>query len=96
MRLLVSGLVFVLVLLAAPVQAGMRCGRDLVQEGESVAQLLMVCGEPMLRQTIAVENTSETEGIVELWTYSFGPGTLLKLVTIEAGKVATIENGERQ
>jgi hypothetical protein len=77
-------------------RAGMRCGNDLVQEGESAAQLLLVCGEPMLRQTIALENTSKTEGIVEQWTYNFGPGTLLQIVTLEGGKIARIENGARQ
>ncbi|NIN71421.1 MAG: DUF2845 domain-containing protein, partial [Gemmatimonadetes bacterium] len=43
-----------------------------------------------------VGNTSTTEGIVEQWTYNFGRGTFLKIVTIEAGKVAVIEDGERQ
>jgi hypothetical protein len=82
--------------LGGAAEAGMRCGNDLVQEGESAAQLLLVCGEPMLRQTIAVENTSKTEGIVEQWTYNFGPGTLLQIVTLEGGKIAKIENGARQ
>jgi hypothetical protein len=83
-------------LIAAPAGASFRCGRELIEEGDSVADLLLECGEPMLRQTIAVENTSTTEGIVEQWTYNFGRGTFLKIVTIEAGKVAVIEDGERQ
>ena len=96
MRTRLLALSSLLVALAAPAQAGLRCDRDLVQVGESVARLVLVCGEPMLRQTIAVENTSTTEGIVEQWTYNFGPGTLLQIVTIEAGKVSKIEDGERQ
>jgi hypothetical protein len=87
---------FTATLVAAPVGAGLRCGRDLVEEGDSVAQLMLTCGEPMLRQTIAVDNTSTTEGIVEQWTYHFGRGTFLTIVTIEAGKVAVIEEGARQ
>ncbi len=83
-------------LIAAPAGAGFRCGHKLIQEGDSVADMLLKCGEPVLRQTIAVENTSTTEGIVEQWTYNFGRGTFLKIVTIEAGKVAVIEDGERQ
>jgi len=89
-----------LVLLACiattPARAGLRCNHDLVSEGDPVGELLLVCGEPMLRQTIALDNTSKTEGIVEQWTYHFGPGTFLKIVTIEEGKVAKIENGARQ
>jgi hypothetical protein len=95
MRLLVCAPT-ALLLLAAPAQAGLRCDHDLVQEGESAARLLQVCGEPTLRQTIAVDNTSTSEGIVEQWTYDLGPGTLLQIVTIEAGKVAKIEDGERR
>ena len=83
-------------LIAAPAEAGFRCGHELIEEGDSVADMLLECGEPMLRQTIAVENTSTTEGIVEQWTYDFGPGTFLAIVTLEAGKVASIEMGERQ
>ena len=96
MRVLASTLALFAVVVAAPAQAGLRCDHDLVQEGESTAQLLLVCGEPMLRQTIAVRNTSKTEGIVEQWTYNFGPGTLLQIVTIEAGVLAKIEDGARQ
>ena len=96
MRLLISALASLPVLFAAPAHAGLRCGHELVQEGESAAQLLLACGDPMLRQTIAIANTSTTEGVVEQWTYNFGPGTLLQIVTIEAGKVSRIEDGERQ
>ena len=96
MRLLICALVSLPVLFAAPVQAGLRCEHELVQEGESAAQLLLACGEPMLRQTIAFENTSTTEGVVEQWTYNFGPGTLLQIVTLEAGKISKIEDGARQ
>ena len=34
MRVLIPSLVLALVLLAAPVQAGLRCGRELVHEGD--------------------------------------------------------------
>jgi hypothetical protein len=83
--------------LALSAQAtALRCNHDLVEVGDSAAQLLLTCGEPLMRQTIATDNTSKTEGIVEQWTYSFGPGTFLQVVTIEGGKVALIEDGDRQ
>jgi len=88
--------IFTGMLVAVPAAAGFRCGHQLVQEGESAASLLLACGDPMLRQTIAVENTSTTEGIVEQWTYNFGPGTFLTIVTLEGGKISSIEEGERQ
>lgn len=83
--------------MAAPaVRAGLRCEKQLIDVGDSAAELLLACGEPLLRQVVAVENTSKTEGIVEQWTYSFGPGTLLQIVTIEAGRIVEIEDGPRQ
>jgi hypothetical protein len=97
MRILALGLLALAPALALPAHAtGLRCNHDLVEVGDSAAQLLLTCGEPMLRQTIATENTSKTEGIVEQWTYSFGPGTFLQVVTIEGGKVAVVEDGDRQ
>jgi hypothetical protein len=97
MKRLALALAALLLALASPALAtGLRCNHDLVEVGDSAAQLLLTCGEPMLRQTIAVENTSKTEGIVEQWTYSFGPGTFLQVVTIEGGKVSMVEDGDRQ
>ncbi len=96
MKLLICALVSLPALFAAPAHAGLRCEHELVQEGESAAQLLLACGEPMLRQIIAIENTSTTEGVVEQWTYNFGPGTLLQIVTLEAGVVSRIKDGARQ
>jgi hypothetical protein len=97
MRILALGLLALAPALALPAHAnGLRCDHDLVDVGDSAAQLLLTCGEPMMRQTIATDNTSKTEGIVEQWTYSFGPGQFLKIVTIENGKVAVIESGDRQ
>jgi hypothetical protein len=86
----------ILILVAVPAGASFRCDYDLIQEGDSLAHVLSKCGEPMLRQMIAVENTSTTEGIVEQLTYNLGPGQFLRIVTIEAGKVVLIEEGERQ
>lgn len=96
MRFVVSALALLTLAAAGAAQAGVRCGHELVSEGESSAALLLACGDPLLRQTIATENTSKTEGIVEQWVYDFGPGTLLQIVTIEGGKIARIEDGGRQ
>jgi hypothetical protein len=96
MKALTMAIASSVIALALPAQADIRCGHDLVQDGESVAQLLLVCGEPMLRQTIGVRETPAGEVLVEQWTYNFGPGTLLQIVTVEGGKVAKVEDGARQ
>jgi hypothetical protein len=97
MRLLIPALASLSVLFATPSQAGLRCGHELVQEGESTAQLLLACGDPMLRQTITTaRRRSATAKVEEQWTYNFGPGTLLQIVTLEGGRISKIEDGERQ
>lgn len=83
-------------LVSGSAQAGIRCDRDLVQEGDSVAQLLLSCGEPMLRRTVSQPGERSTAPVLEEWTYNFGPGTLLQIVTIEGGTIKSVENGERQ
>jgi hypothetical protein len=96
MRVLAVSIALVAIALATPALGDLRCDHDLIQEGDSAAQLLLICGEPMLRQTIGVRETETSEVLIEQWTYNFGPGTLLQIVTIEAGKVAKIEDGARQ
>ncbi len=77
-------------------RAGMRCEGALIEEGDSMARVLLECGEPLLRQTIALDNTSTTEGVVEQWTYDLGPGRFLQIVTFEGGQVLSIESGRRR
>lgn len=87
----------VLVIGAAPAaEAGLRCGTELVQPGDSKVEVLKKCGEPLLRETVAVKKTPGADEIVDRWTYDQGPGRFLKVLTFEAGDLAGIENGERQ
>lgn len=79
-----------------PAAATMRCGQDLVDVGDTTAELLMACGEPLLRQAIGIHKTETSETIVEQWTYNFGSGTLLQIVSLEAGVITGFEDGARQ
>ena len=78
--------------LALPAQAtGLRCNPDLVEAGDSAAQLLQSCGEPLVRQPIVDPQASPADGQVEQWTYSFGPGTLLHM-SIANGRIVVVED----
>jgi hypothetical protein len=53
------------VLLGAPVMAAhaadhhMRCGTKLVSIGDTKAEVLLACGEPLLKETIAIQQDTE-------------------------------------
>jgi hypothetical protein len=61
----------------------MRCGSQLVSEGDSVVRLLEVCGEPAVRNT---GNTGFTE-----WVYNFGPAEFMTKVLIRNEQVVGFE-----
>lgn len=80
----------VLLLLAAPasVQAAMRCGTELITEGDTVLELLNACGEPTIGAPPGPVDRAE-------WTYNFGPDEFMMRVLIQDGKVERIEELDR-
>ena len=84
-----------LVLLAHSAQAtGVRCNPDLVEVGDKVSDLLRMCGPPLLRSSVAPEDISGPTRAIEQWTYSVGPGTLVRVVTIANGVILSVEDGD--
>ncbi|WP_295881995.1 DUF2845 domain-containing protein [uncultured Thiohalocapsa sp.] len=90
---------------AAPAQA-LRCGTNVVSEGDSTFKLLKTCGEPTLRETterkIPYQIYDRVQGRtitaydsvpVEIWTYNFGPRRFIQRITIEDGRIKRIESG---
>lgn len=61
----------------------MRCGVDLISNGDSALQLLESCGEPSKGD---VDNLDYSE-----WVYNFGPQHFMKKVTIIDGMVERFE-----
>lgn len=70
-------------LLGAPALAAMRCGSELISEGDSVVRLLEICGEPAIRNT---GNSGFTE-----WVYNFGPSEFMIKVLIRNEQVVEFE-----
>ena len=68
----------------APASAAMRCGTELVVEGDSVLKLLEACGEPDMG--VAALGPTNAE-----WIYNFGPDEFMKRVVIRDGQVERIE-----
>lgn len=72
--------------LSNPSMASIRCGTDLVEVGDSVAQLLEACGEP----DIGDLDVLLEYGFGEV-TYNFGPREFMVRVKVIDGKVERTE-----
>lgn len=65
--------------------AQMRCGTELISEGDVALRLLEYCGEPSLRQVDPFGDN--------MWIYNFGPNEFIKIITIREGIIDDIEDG---
>ena len=85
----------------------LRCGSQLVGEGDSIDEVLALCGEPAKRTRtwIARQPRFEFGGRevpfpgredvpVDVWTYDFGSSRLMRRIRFVAGKVESIETLE--
>jgi hypothetical protein len=83
----------------------LRCGNAVVSTGDTTLHLLRHCGEPALKEQherrAAIRRFDPFRGTYyddfsaepyEVWTYNFGPRRFVQLITIERGKVKSIES----
>jgi hypothetical protein len=75
-----------------------RCGQRIVRDGDSVAQLLAICGEPRFKNSSS--SKIKVDGVykqarVQRWHYKKGSRSLERIVLIYRGKIAAIEVGGR-
>ncbi len=81
---------WLLLVAALPVQAGtLRCKNALLTEGDTTAELLVRCGQPMLKEDLTrfEENgfgARVTVKYAERWTYNFGKREFMQFVTVRA------------
>lgn len=105
--ILIVSLVFGMCMSVQVHAESMRCGKKVVKTGDSTSKVLATCGEPFQREFVGVEKSKIKEEIdqgsvtetkevkVEKWTYNFGAGTLLRLLTFKDGMLVEIETGDR-
>lgn len=88
-------------LLLVPAEAtadSYRCGRKIVRTGDTVARLLLVCGEPRFKSSGSGEikiNGVSKRAQVKKWHYKNGSRSLERIVLIYKGEIAAIEVGGR-
>lgn len=84
----------------------MRCGNNLVVEGDTKYQVYQRCGDPDFRDTRTIYRSVRIRGSglnqpgmdvyetipiqLEEWTYNFGPERFIEQVTFENGRVISI------
>lgn len=90
----------VLLVLAMPAQAdSFRCGKQLIHTGDSEAQVLKVCGEPLERDSVKRDfwvNGLLRNVRLQRWHYRPPGGKLPREVLIYKGEVVGISLGERR
>ena len=85
----------------------MRCGSRLISDGDPIEKVREYCGEPSETQRTWIVRQprfeyggqdipfpGEEEVPVDVWTYDFGPNTLMRRIRFVAGKVDSIETLE--
>lgn len=90
---------------AAPPIRRSTCNPSLLREGDTTFDALARCGEPALREARTEERTfvqaiagggqeRQTRTVlVEVWSYDFGPRTLVRHVLFEDGRIRRVETG---
>jgi hypothetical protein len=93
---------FAMLLAAAPAPAfAMRCGSDLVIEGQYMYEVLERCGDPV-EQHVRTQYLGTRggylvawPGIVEEWIYNFGPTRLQRRLLFQDGQLFQIDTLDR-
>lgn len=100
-RMVAAALLFLLADVAAA--DSMRCGSALVTTGDLDTVVLLQCGEPLSRETVAIrefavrhrgllrQTETATEEKVEKWTYRPGGGRFMRVLTFQGGILIDIE-----
>jgi Protein of unknown function (DUF2845) len=107
MRKVAVALLLLVLLSATALHAAqtLRCDGNVVSLGDIKFEVVSKCGEPAFKETrqkereVVVFNqgkgTFESLRVtvtIDEWTYNFGPGGFLYVVTLEDGKVVSIES----
>jgi len=92
-------LLFLLVVFCQDLSAdSFRCGRKLINTGDSTAELARVCGEPRYKdhglETIRIDGVAK-ETNTERWYYKKGARSLEHIIVIYKGRVAAVQVGQR-
>lgn len=82
--------------------ASLRCGNQLVSDGDSKLEVEMKCGPPAAKDSRTESQSVFERGAVRTivktideWTYNFGSTQLMQVVVFENGKVTDVKSAGR-
>ncbi len=76
----------------------LRCNNQVVREGDSKAEVLAACGQPVLKESNCGVGGKNKKGAcrrVEAWVYQVRRGALTTYLQFERGKLVAIDYGKR-
>ncbi|MCC6301634.1 MAG: DUF2845 domain-containing protein [Gammaproteobacteria bacterium] len=89
----------VLALLASPAALAFRCGKVLVSEGDSKAEVLIKCGAPDWKTQWSEDFVGGPYPFLssekERWLYNLGPQRFMRILLFEDGRLSAVNTGER-
>lgn len=85
--------------LPAGADSSLVCDGYLISVGATKAEVMLRCGEPMLKENIGTTVPPQRTGglalVIERWTYDQGEGSFFRMLTFHGSDVVAIETGER-
>lgn len=90
-----------LLFLSPGIASAMRCGNQIVGEGDTKAEVLAKCGQPLLREYIGEDSEfnygygTYSKRVVEDWTYNFGPRKFMQILRFRGSTLVHIKNGDK-
>lgn len=91
-----------LVFVEASSAASFRCGDRIASVGDTKAEVIMKCGEPVLKgsreeniiERIDANTKRKKTIIIDEWTYDLGPNSFIRILRFENGKLVDIKTGD--
>ena len=80
--------------------AVLRCHNSVLTVGDSSAELLLKCGNPLLVEPLTASALSRDGELTQIsagerWTFDMGKGYFMQIVTLQNGVIQKIEDGPR-
>ncbi len=97
----IKKIVFSILLISGTVHAegAVRCGNSLISVGDSKAELMMKCGQPLNvdKKVVFIEDDYHNRVAVEkeVLTIDQGEDKFMAIVTVDGGKITDIQDGPR-
>lgn len=91
MRLAAACTGLILLVMFVPRAEALRCGNDLVREGDPAYQVQRACGQPDWVRSWHPDYGRRDE----IWHYNFGPGELIRVMHFRDGRLRRIETAGR-